>query len=580
MRILGLVTGIHDTGVALIEDGIPKVIIEEERLNRKKHTRKFPQNAIRKMFEETDINLEDIDAITIPWDTAQLRQQVLRLLKNGFPNSVNLLRETAFKMFNSSLLFAPTEVNRQLRKLFPGKTIPPIKSISHHDAHAAFFYVSPFEDATVLVMDGIGDQGPTSVYEGNGDELTLRQTNSFTDSLGIVYTLVSQYLGFGYFGDEGKVMGLSAYGQPTYVEKFRDIIKCLDNGEYRVNMEYFSYQKYGQLKPFTKKFYETFGPERHEDDELTQRHKDIAYALQIVLEETILHIVKHLHKQYPSQNLCLAGGVAMNCVAMARILRDSPYKKIWLPPCASDTGAPLGSALWHYHHDQGHSRHYEIKHAFWGAEYNDQKIEKALEEGMLNYERLEEKDLIDRVSDDLMNGKIIGWYQGRFEMGPRALGNRSILADPRRSEMKATINAKIKEREAFRPFAPAVLYECASEYFDINQPDPFMTIAPKVHIEKTKEIPAVVHIDNTARIQTVQREANPRYYDLIKTFGQKTGVPILLNTSFNKQEPIVASPEEAISCYLRTSMDVLVLGNYYVTDRNLDALLKVYRQFL
>jgi carbamoyltransferase len=298
-----------------------------------------------------------------------------------------------------------------------------------------------------------------------------------------------------------------------------------------------------------------------------------------VTEETILHVLRGLERRFPSRNLVLSGGVALNCVANARILADTGYERVWVPPCASDTGAPLGSALWHHHQTLGQPRNGELKHAFFGLAYTDTEIEAALREAGLAGERMAEPELIERAARDLADGRIVGWFQGRFEMGPRALGNRSILADPRRESMKDVINARIKHREPFRPFAPAVLLERACELFEIAQPDPFMTLAPRVRPEKRHLIPAAVHVDGTGRIQTVERSANPRYYGVIEAFGRLTGVPVLLNTSFNRQEPIVANPAEAISCFLRTDMDVLVLGDYYVTDRNAAAVDKARAGF-
>jgi carbamoyltransferase len=294
----------------------------------------------------------------------------------------------------------------------------------------------------------------------------------------------------------------------------------------------------------------------------------VAYALQAVTEEIVLHRVRTLLKKHPGTgNLVLSGGVALNCVANARILEETDVRRLWVPPCASDTGAPLGSALWHHHHNLGHPRRFEMKHALMGKVYGESEVVRALDAAGLCYRRLGEPQLIARVARDLADGKIVGWFQGRFEIGPRALGNRSILADPRRPDMRDVLNAKVKRREPFRPFAPAVLVERAAEFFEIDQPDPFMTLAPRVRPEIRDRIPAATHVDGTGRIQTVERETNPRYYGLIEEFGRLTGVPILLNTSFNRAEPIVASPRDAVECYLKSGMDVLVLGDYYVSGR-------------
>jgi carbamoyltransferase len=395
----------------------------------------------------------------------------------------------------------------------------------------------------------------------------------------MVYTFVTSYLGFGGFSDEGKVMALAAYGDDSYVARFRDVIRLTPDGRYAVNMDYFSFDTYGELRPFTRKFFDVFGPPRAPGQPLDDRHRAIAQALQVVTEETILHIVRELTRVHSSRNLVFAGGVALNCVANARILEKTEIERVWVPPCASDTGAPYGAALWHYHQALGNERNFELEHPFYGLAYSDTEIAGALADAGIESERLGEGALMRRVARDLADGKIVGWFQGRFEMGPRALGNRSILADPRRLAMKDVINSKIKRREPFRPFAPAVLIERASEFFEVEQPDPFMTLAPRVRPEKAHLIPAAVHVDGTGRIQTVARAANPRYYGIIEEFGRLTGVPVLLNTSFNRHEPIVASPQEAISCFLRTGMDVLVLGDRYVADRNAGAVEKATAAF-
>jgi carbamoyltransferase len=391
------------------------------------------------------------------------------------------------------------------------------------------------------------------------------------NSAGLVYTFVTEYLGFAGFGDEGKVMALAAFGEDRYLTRFRDVIRPTEDGRYAVNMDYFSYSAFGQLRPFTRKFVDTFGPPRQPGEPITDRHRDVAFALQTVTEEIVLHLVRGLQKRHALRDLCVTGGVALNCVANAKILEHTDIRRLWVPPCASDTGAPLGSAMWHYHQTLNRPRSFELRHALFGKSYSEKEITSALENAGLDYRRMPEKELVARVAQDLADGKIVGWFQGRFEMGPRALGNRSILADPRREEMRDLLNAKVKKREPFRPFAPAVLVERAHEFFEVDQPDPFMTLAPRVRAASRDRIPAAVHVDGTGRIQTVERSTNPRYYRLIEEFGRLTGVPILLNTSFNRSEPIVASPEDAIRCFQRTSMDVLVMGDFYTTDRGAGA---------
>ena len=468
----------------------------------------------------------------------------------------------------NDIVFLNHFLTRDLTRKLGVRALPPIVNVAHHHAHAAMFLVSPFEEALVLVMDGYGDDCSSSAYLGRGNRLERLWSTGIMNSVGLVYTFVTEYLGFAGFGDEGKVMALAAYGEGIYVERFRDVIRPMPDGGHAVNMAYFSYDTFGQLRPLKRKFIDTFGPPRARGEPLTDRHKDVAFALQAVTEEIVLHRVRTLLKNHPgTRDLVLSGGVALNCVANAKILEETDVRRLWVPPCASDTGAPLGSALWHYHHDLGHARHFELKHALMGRAYSDAEIVRALDVAGLRYRRLGESRLIARVARDLADGKIVGWFQGRFEIGPRALGNRSILADPRRPDMRDVLNAKVKQREPFRPFAPAVLVERAAEFFEIAQPDPFMTLAPRVRPEGRDRIPAAVHVDGTARIQTVERTSNPRYYGLIEEFGRLTGVPVLLNTSFNRSEPIVASPRDAVECYLKSGMDVLVLGDYYVSGR-------------
>ncbi len=579
MRILGLVGATHDSGLALLNDGLPEFVLEEERLRRVKRTQVFPLLSLQAALGPRVERLSGVDVITIPWNLRRLRRTFLRAVLRRLPMSLALIQERTHTPQRNEIVLLRSFLRRKFRRNFGPISMPPMVEVGHHDSHAATFFVSPFEEATVLVMDGFGDDAATSVYTGRGSKLVRHWYTDITNSIGLVYTFVTDYLGFGGFSDEGKVMALAAYGDDSLVNRFRDVIRLKPNGRYAVNMEYFSYDKYGELRPLSPKFFRTFGPPRARGAPLEDRHHAVAYALQAVTEEVILHIVRELLGTWPSRNLVLAGGVALNCVANARILEQTEVERVWVPPCSSDTGAPFGSTLWHYHQTLGMPRRFELKHPFYGLSYSDSEIAHALASAKLAHERFDEAKLVQRVARDLAEGKIVGWFQGRYEMGPRALGNRSILADPRRAEMKDILNAKVKHREPFRPFAPAVLIERAHEYFDVSQPDPFMTLAPRVRPEKAHLIPAAVHVDGTGRIQTVERSANPRYYDVIAAFERITGVPVLLNTSFNRQEPIVASPAHAISCFLRTEMDVLVLGNYYVNDRNAAAVEQATKAF-
>jgi carbamoyltransferase len=564
LHILGIVTRTHDSGLALLSDGVPTLVLEEERFNREKHTRRFPFLSLTAASNGQGLDIDDVDLITTPWDMRCFRRSAFSAVVGRLPGSINLLRPTTRPTQATLIVNMPMGLWWGLKWQFGFKRkLPHIIQVRHHDAHAASFFVSPFDEATVLVMDGYGDETAQSAHVGSGNRLERVCQSDFFDSLGMLYSCVTEYLGFRLF-EEGTVMALAATGAPTYAAKFCELVQLKPDGRFSLNWDVLSFNMYGLNKPFKKKFSDAFGPPRQPHEPIADRHRDLAFALQSTVETTILHIVRTLSKIYPSRNLCLSGGVALNCVANARILSDTDYRSVWVPPCASDSGAPLGSALWHYHQTLGHPRRFQLVHPFYGLAYSDAEITKALQEAGLAYQRMSERELLAQVAHDLTRGKIVGWFQGRFEMGPRSLGNRSILADARNGTMKDQLNAKVKHRESFRPFAPAVLIERVSEFFEIDQGDPFMTMAPRVRADKVHLIPAAVHIDGTARIQTVDRAANPRFYGLIEEFAKLTKIPLILNTSFNRQEPIVARPEEAISCYLRTDMDVLVLGDFYI----------------
>ena len=579
MNLLGLSCVSHDAGVALLENGVPTLVLEEERLNRQKHTKDFPEQSLAMVFGEQGRRLTDFDAFTIPWDVRALRRTYLGLFLRGLPGSIHLMRDAANTMQQPDrMLWQTQRIRWGLSRQLGAWRLPPLVNVAHHDAHAALYFVSPFDDASVLVMDGYGDVSSSSAYAGQGNRLERLWRNDLLESVGALYTLTTRYLGFEEF-EEGTVMALAACGGATYDARFSDLIKLRDDGQYALDWSYLSFDRYGMIEPFKPKFYDTFGPSRRKGEPLTDRHRDLAHALQATAENAILHVARDLHRRRPSRNLVMTGGVALNCVANARLKRDTPYEHVWVPPCASDTGVPLGSTLWRYHQTLGKPRTTEMSHAFLGAAYSDAQIEEALQAAGLTYERLSEADLIARVARDLAEDRIVGWFQGKFEIGPRALGNRSILASPLKLAIKDVINTRVKYREPFRPFAPAVLAEHQAEYFEIDQPDPFMTMAPRVRPAKVGIIPAAVHVDGTGRIQTVERAANPRYYALIEAFMRLTGVPVVLNTSFNKQEPIVARPREAISCYLRTEIDVLVLGNFYTRARTPDAVARAREAF-
>lgn len=564
MRILGLVGATHDSGIAILQDGKIELVIEEERLKRTKHTHNFPSRSLAAALGADGAGFDGIDVMATPWDPSRLRRSFSRAVLGRLPGSLSLLAESTHTPQRNEIAILNFYLKRRLRRQFPHVTMPPLVNVGHHESHAASFFVSPFETAAVLVMDGYGDDAATSVFSGQGNRLRRHWHASFFNSLGMVYTFVTGYLGFEPVADEGKVMALAAYGDDRFVAAFDDCVKRLPDGQYALDMSYFSFDTYGEWRPFKRKFFDTFGPPRATDEPVDERHKAVAFALQRMTEKTIAHIVQHMVRTQKTTKLVFSGGVALNCVANAHLLAATDVSEIWVPPSASDTGAPLGAALWHHHQTLGKARTFELTRADYGLAYTDAEIDSAIASVGLSAEILPDDQLYGRIARDLASGDVIGWYQGRFEMGPRALGFRSILADPRRADMRDTINAKIKHRETFRPFAPAILRERASAYFEIDQADPFMTLAPRIRKDKAHLIPAAVHIDGTGRIQTVDEHANPKFHALLKAFEVETGVPVLLNTSFNRQEPIVASPAEAIDCFLRTRMDGVVLGSRYV----------------
>jgi carbamoyltransferase len=579
VNILGLVFASHDAGMSVLRDGKPHIILEEERFNRIKHTMKFPRLALEEVFGANgDMKLSDIEVMTTPWDKLRMRRSMFGALFAQMPASLNLIRPDAHPTHSTDLMNLPMYLPIHLFGHFGFKRQPKLVQVGHHESHASIFFVSPFEEATVLVVDGYGDDGATSAWSGRGSKVEKHWSDPMFDSLGMMYTCVTEHLGFK-FSEEGTVMALAAMGTPAYKDKFKDIIQLLPEGRIAINKSYIKYNTHGLIEPFQPKFYAALGPRRKRSEPLTEHHYNIAWALQHWTEEALLHMTRELYRVHKSKNLVISGGVALNCVANARILNETDFENVWVPPIASDTGVTFGSTLYHWHNTLGNKRTFELTHAFYGKEFGDAEIVAALDAAGLKYERMDEASLLKRAAKDLSEQKIVGWFQGRAEVGPRALGNRSILSAATSNAMKDLINARIKHREAFRPFAPVVLVERVSEFFDFDHPDPFMTMAPKIRPDKLSVIPAAAHVDGTGRIQTIDRKANPRYYGVIEEYAKITGVPVILNTSFNRQEPVVNAPAEAISCYLRTDMDRLVLGAYYISDRNEAAIKRAFEKF-
>ncbi len=450
-------------------------------------------------------------------------------------------------------------------------------NVEHHRAHmASSFFLSPFDEAACLTIDGFGDFVSTMFGAGAGNRLTVNQWVEFPHSLGLFYTACTQYLGFARYGDEYKIMGLAPYGEPAYLDVLREILLLKPQGRFELNLDYFRHHSEGiemqwqggspEMGPvYTDAWVRRLGPVRKADEPLETKHNDLARSLQALAEEVYFHALNHLAQTHPSRRLCLAGGCAYNSVANGKVFEHTPYTDLYIHPAAGDAGTAVGAAYWVWQQELGQPRGFVLDHAYLGPQHGDAEIHAAVESAGVVFEWIEDEgQLVDRTVERIVAGDVVGWFQGRAEWGPRALGNRSIVVDPRRKDMKDILNARIKRREHFRPFAPSILVERSAEYFEHGYPVPFMLQVYKVRPEKREEIPAVTHVDGTGRLQTVSRESNPLYHRLIRRFGEETGTPILLNTSFNENEPIVNSPEQAVDCFKRTRMDTLVVGKAFL----------------
>jgi carbamoyltransferase len=448
-----------------------------------------------------------------------------------------------------------------------------IHHIEHHRAHlASAFYASPFEEAAVVSVDGFGDFSSVMWGVGRDNQLEILGSVQFPHSLGLFYTAFTQFLGFPKYGDEYKMMGLAAYGEPRHSQEVREIVRT-DDGAVRLNLDYFIHHSIGVDMSwdggepllgnvYSDKMIEAFGPARAPRSEIEQRHADLAASVQAVFEEQYFALLNSVYQRTKLKKLCLAGGVALNCAANGKIFEKTPFEDVYIQAAAHDAGTSIGAALYVWHQILRQRRSFVMRHVYYGPEYSDIEIQNSLEGAGIEYQRLCEEQLINRTAEEIASGKIVGWFQRRMEFGPRALGNRSILADPRRKDMKDTLNRRIKYREPFRPFCPSVLAEATGHYFETDYPSPFMVQAYKIKATQRGRIPAVTHEDGTGRLQTVEKDVNPRYWNLLRRFGELTGVPVLLNTSFNENEPIVNTPGEALDCFLRTNMDVLVIGSF------------------
>lgn len=568
MRILGINAYHGDASAALVEDGQLVAAAAEERFNRQKHCAGFPFEAIRYCLSVAHLVIADIDAIAVSRDP---KRNWYRKLWRGINMDTSLLRQ---RLASSRSIRG---VREQFNSMFPEHGLAPrteIVHVEHHLAHAASaFFVSPFEDAAILSMDGFGDFSSTLLAEGHGNTIRELQRVYFPHSLGLVYNALTQYLGFPHYGDEGKVMALAALGKPKYIDLFREIVFDAANQSFELDLRYFTHHKKGIEmnwasgspsvgRLFSKKLEEALGPARQKDEPLNERFYDVAASLQLRIEEVVLRLVNGLAEKCPSRNLCLAGGVALNSVANARILGETPYQELYIQPAAADDGTAVGAAFYVWNQLEKGPRSFVMEHANWGPEFSESQIDEALKSAGLTAETsaAPESDAAKALAD----GKIVGWFQGRMEFGPRALGNRSILADPRKPDMKKILNDRVKHREPFRPFAPSVLQEKTGDYFEKNYPSPFMLLVYGARKDKASKIPAVLHTDGTGRLQTVTARQNPVYDRLIREFEKASQVPMVLNTSFNDSEPIVCTPQDAIHCFQNSRIDVLVLGNRIV----------------
>ena len=575
MYILGINAYHADSSAAIFKDGQMIAATEEERFTRVKHWAGFPALAIQFCLREAGISLKEVDHITIGRDPkAKLGNKLTYLVKNPY------LIAGAFKRYKNSKQV--TSLEDEFKKIDPSLSFAAVKekiqNIEHHRSHlASAFFASPFQESAILSIDGSGDFTTTMIAVGRGNKIEVLDSVDFPVSCGLFYTAFTQFLGFPHYGDEYKVMGLAPYGEAKYIDKVKKLLRFLPNGLYTWNDEYFVQPtkagfKYEHNIPsvgnlYSSAFVKEFGNPRGKGEELTQYHKDLAASVQRVTEELIFYILKKLKERTGLKNVCIAGGVAQNSVANGKIADATGFEGVYIPSAGHDAGISMGSALYYYNHVLDQPRVKAIYTACTGSRFSNEEIETFLKGRGIEYRRLNDEELYDVVTEKLIEPGVVGWFNGRAEFGPRALGGRSIIADPRNSKAKDLLNLKVKRRESFRPFAPSILKEYSGEYFMRTDEVPFMEKVFPIRPEKHAVIPAVTHVDGTGRLQTVDKNISPRYYALIETFMKKTGVPILLNTSFNENEPIVNTPEEALDCYLRTEMDMLVLENC-VIERN------------
>jgi len=584
MIILGLNAYHADSSACLLKDGELLAAVEEERFRRIKHWAGFPTEGVRYCLKKGQIEIGDIDHIAVNRNpkTNLFRKALFTFRRQP---TFDLVKD---RLKNASRVRDIKEKLAQEFKVQPGDLRAKVHHIEHHIAHlASTFFVSPFDNAAVVSVDGFGDFVGAMWGSGHGNKLEVGGRIFFPHSLGLFYLALTQFLGFPKYGDEYKVMGLAGFGEPSQLGNMQRIVNLNSNGRFELGLEYFIHHSQGVTmtwdsgepemgQVYSREMERHLGPARKPEEPIEKRHEDVAASLQAMYEEAFFHYLNYVYERTKIPNLCLAGGCAMNSVANGKILDRTPFEEVYIQPAAGDAGGALGAAYYVWNQELNRPRDFVMEHAYWGPEFSKAELREAIGLRREELDKLnckienitDEAELCQKTAKEIADGKVVGRFQGRMEWGPRALGNRSVVVDPRRAEMQDVLNVRIKRREPFRPFAPSILLERVGEYFKRNYPDPFMAKVYPIRPEKRDEIPAVAHVDGTGRLQTVHKEDNPLYWRLIKEFEKNTGVPVLLNTSFNENEPIVCTPVEALNCFLRTEMDLLVIGNWLISRDN------------
>jgi carbamoyltransferase len=555
MKVLGISCFYHDSAACLLQDGKIIAAASEERFNRQKNSPVFPVNAVNFCIQKANSTVGDIDYIAFYEKPFLKLYRVLLSHLRAYPFSFKNFMDTLPNWLEERLTL-PLLLKKELG--YEGKVV----FIKHHLSHAASaFLVSPFTEAAIITADGVGEWGTLSLGQGRGNQIRVFKEMHFPDSLGLLYTAVTTYLGLEALVGEGKIMGLAGYGKPVYLDKFKEMVIVKPDGSFLIDQRFFGFNKGSRM--YSRQLIKILGQARKPQEKIDQRHCDIAASLQKFTEDTLILIANNLYQETKLEKLCLAGGLFLNCVANSRILEETPFKEVFVQPAAGDSGGALGAAAYVYHSLLGHSRIQAMEEAYLGPDFSASQMKRALVNSGMSFTEFNDAALFKYIAQRIAENKIIGWFQGRMEFGPRALGNRSILANPATPGMKDYLNQRVKKRESFRPYAPAALEERIGEFFNAKQFSPFMLLSARVNEDKKTVIPAVTHVDGSARVQSVSKTLNPRLWNLIKEFENLSGLPVILNTSFNlNREPIVCAPEEAVSCFKRSQMDCLVLGNY------------------